>query len=181
MDLLAGESLIWRGRPSWRSMLAFYLKWGVLALIPIAVIVVANVVLDQDWPWGWFVLATIVAFVLIFAFGWLFRIGTSYMITDRRIMIRRGILSRRERSTHIDRVQNVNTSQTLMQRLLGVGTLDFDTAGTDQEESDFQFVGIEDPHGLRQRIDLEYRQRLEERLGRPADPQTGTGDPSPMA
>ncbi len=178
MDLLSGESLIWRGRPSWRSMLAFYIKWGVVALLPVVVVVVANAFLDQAWGWGWFVLATIVMLVLIFAIGWLHRIGTSYMITDRRIMIRRGILSRNERSTHIDRVQNVNTSQSLMERLLRVGTLDFDTAGTDQEEADFRFVGIEDPHGLRQRIDHEYRLRVDERNRVPDDAPADEADPS---
>ena len=32
MELLAGEEIVWSGRPSWRSMLAFYIKWMLLAL-----------------------------------------------------------------------------------------------------------------------------------------------------
>ena len=27
MELLDGEEIVWSGRPSWRSMLAFYIKW----------------------------------------------------------------------------------------------------------------------------------------------------------
>jgi uncharacterized membrane protein YdbT with pleckstrin-like domain len=45
--------------------------------------------------------------------------------------------------TRIDRVQNVNTEQTLRERLLRVGTVDFDTAGSD--DSEFRFVGISEP------------------------------------
>ena len=34
MQLLEGEHVVWEGRPSWRSMLAFYIKWGLVALVP---------------------------------------------------------------------------------------------------------------------------------------------------
>jgi len=33
MELLEGEHEVWSGRPSWRSMLAFYIKWGIIALL----------------------------------------------------------------------------------------------------------------------------------------------------
>ena len=55
--------------------------------------------------------------------------GTLYIVTDQRIYIRRGILNRHERSTHRDRIQNVNTDQSMLQRMLSVGNVDFDTAG----------------------------------------------------
>ena len=43
-------------------------------------------------------------------------------------------------------MQNVNTSQTPLQRLLRVGTVDFDTAGTD--DSEFRFVGVANPRAI---------------------------------
>jgi len=45
--------------------------------------------------------------------------------------------------TRIDRVQNVNTDQSVIERLLQVGTVDFDTAGTD--DSEFKFAGVSQP------------------------------------
>ena len=54
-----------------------------------------------------------------------------YAITNERLMIQRGILSRHKQETRLTRVQNVNTDQTVIQRMLGVGVVDFDTAGTD--------------------------------------------------
>jgi uncharacterized membrane protein YdbT with pleckstrin-like domain len=45
--------------------------------------------------------------------------------------------------TRLERVQNVNTSQSLIERVLRVGTVDFDTAGTD--DSDFVFDGVANP------------------------------------
>ena len=63
------------------------------------------------------------------------RLATHYTITDRRLHIRRGILSRTEQHTTIDRVQNVETHRSLLERVLRIGTVAFDTAGTDDSSS----------------------------------------------
>jgi uncharacterized membrane protein YdbT with pleckstrin-like domain len=165
MDLREGETLIWEGRPSWRAMLAYYIKWGILALLPAIVVALANGVFGQDWPLGLAILASLILLVIVFAVGWLLRIGTYYLITSDRILIRRGILSRHERSAAIDRVQNVNTSQSFLERLLNTGSVDFDTAGTDSADSDFTFAGINDPHGLRDRLDTATHGRSREQRG----------------
>ena len=154
MELRDGEKLIWEGRPTWRAMLSFYIKWGIVALLPAVVVAILNGVFDTDISQNLAILATIILLVAVVAIGWLLRIGTYYLITDHRIMIRRGILSRRERSASIDRVQNVNTSQTFIERMLNTGRVDFDTAGSDASDADLTFVGIDDPHGLRDRIDV---------------------------
>jgi uncharacterized membrane protein YdbT with pleckstrin-like domain len=153
MDLMEGEALLWRGRPSWRAMMSFWFSVGVLAIV----VLVLGIVIDQA-QWGALIAAVIAVFGLVK--GWLERVATLYTITDRRIIIRKGILSRHERAAHIDRVQNVNLTQSFFDRLFQVGTLDFDTAGT--EDSDFKFTGISDPDELRSRIDTEYVRRSRE-------------------
>jgi uncharacterized membrane protein YdbT with pleckstrin-like domain len=55
----------------------------------------------------------------------------------------------------LDRVQNVNTDQSLSQRLLRVGTVDFDTAGTD--DSEFVFRGIANPDAVVAAVDRAQR------------------------
>ena len=153
MDLMQGEALLWKGRPSWRAMMSFWLSVVLLA----AVVVVVGVLIDQT---TWALLAGAIILAGGLAKGWLERVSTLYTITDRRIIIRKGILSRKERAAHIDRVQNVNLTQSFFDRLFQVGTLDFDTAGT--EDSDFKFLGISDPETLRTRIDEEYVKRTRE-------------------
>ena len=96
----------------------------------------------------WFAIATVVLLILNYAVGWVRRVTTRYLVTDRRIQIRTGIASRRERTTHIDRVQNVNLSQSLAQRILGIGDVEWDTAGTEAPDADFIFRGIDDPSAL---------------------------------
>lgn len=153
MDLMQDEALIWQGRPSWRAMMSFWFAVIVLAVV----VLVVGILIDQT---TWFGLAAAIILAGGLAKGWLERVSTQYTVTDRRIIIRRGILSRKERAAHIDRVQNVNLAQSFFDRLFGVGTLDFDTAGT--EDSDFKFLGIAGPDKLRTRIDTEYVRRTRE-------------------
>jgi uncharacterized membrane protein YdbT with pleckstrin-like domain len=137
MAATAPETVIYSGHPSWRSMLDFHLAglFGALAGGAIARLATKN------WGIAIAVFAAILACSLLI--GLIRRVSTRYEITDRRLHIRRGILSRTEQHTTIDRVQNVETKQTLFERVLRIGTVNFDTAATD--DSDFAFRGIATP------------------------------------
>jgi uncharacterized membrane protein YdbT with pleckstrin-like domain len=137
MDLEPGEHLIFEGHPSWRSILDFYFK-GVL-LIAVAV-AIAYVAADT----GTAVLVGIVLLAIALVAGYVKRLFTTYTITDNRLHIRRGIVARAEQQTLVSRVQNVNTSQSVIERMLVIGTVDFDTAAGDDYE--FQFSGVANPH-----------------------------------
>jgi len=150
MQLLDGEHVVWEGRPSWRSMLAFYIKWGLVALVPGVLGQVVDAVSSKDaYRWELWLL-TVVLFLIVLLAGWLKRIDTHYMVTNQRINIRNGILSRADHATSYERLQNVKTYQSLIQRMLKVGLVDFDTAAGD--DFDFKFVGINDPAGLARQI-----------------------------
>jgi uncharacterized membrane protein YdbT with pleckstrin-like domain len=88
---------------------------------------------------------------LVVLVGFIRRIATVYTITNQRLRIKRGILAKRIQQTRIDRVQNVNTDQSVLERLLRVGTVDFDTAGTD--DSDFTFAGVGSPSRVVEAVD----------------------------
>jgi uncharacterized membrane protein YdbT with pleckstrin-like domain len=150
MQLLEGEHVVWEGRPSWRSMLAFYIKWGLVALVPGVLGEVVGAVSSKDgYRWDLW-LVTVVLLLVVLLAGWLKRIDTHYMVTNQRINIRNGILSRSDHATSYERLQNVKTYQSLIQRMLKVGLVDFDTAAGD--DFDFKFVGINDPAGLARQI-----------------------------
>ena len=149
------ETTVWQGNPSWKSMLLFYVKWTLVSLIPIAVWVGLNAG-GSDIATTWFAVVTAVGLVLTYVIGWIKRQTTRYLVTDRRIHIRTGIMSRNERTTHVDRVQNVNLRQTILQRMLGIGDVDWDTAGTDAADADFTFRGVDDPSGLVRAADRYY-------------------------
>jgi uncharacterized membrane protein YdbT with pleckstrin-like domain len=150
MELLDGEQIVWSGRPSWRSMLAFYIKWGVLALIPGVGGQILDSVTSADIPVWWLWLITVALLLLVLLAGWLQRIDTHYAVTNQRINIRTGIFSRSDHSTSYERLQNVKTYQSFLERMLGVGLVDFDTAAGD--DFDFKFTGIDNPAGLAKQV-----------------------------
>lgn len=148
MELHPGETIIFEGHPSWRSILDFYLKGLGVAILVGAV--------------GWFALSSGAGiaigagiFVLTVLAGLLKRIGTRFIITSERLHIRRGLLAKRVQQTQLERVQNVNTSQSLLERILRVGKVDFDTAGTD--DSDFVFDGVSSPEDVVAAVDRARR------------------------
>src|SRR5262249_21257487 len=99
----------------------------------------------------------VIVLALVVLVGLIRRITTTYTITDRRLHIRKGVFTRRTRDTRLERVQNVNTRQTILERLLRVGTVDFDTAGT--EDSDFAFIGVSSPRKVVEAVDKAQRER----------------------
>jgi uncharacterized membrane protein YdbT with pleckstrin-like domain len=144
MDLQAGEKILYEGHPSWRAILAFYLKGFVGALIVAVIAKIAD-------GTGSAVLAFAVIGGLTVLAGFIKRVATTYTITDHRLNIKRGIVSRKVQETRLARVQNVNYNQSVFQRMLQVGDVDFDTAGTD--DSGFVFAGVADPEDVKERVE----------------------------
>ena len=149
MDLHPGEKIVFEGRPVWRSTLSFYIS-GLIGAVIIGVI--AGLICGTALG----VVVWLVLFAGVVLVGFVRRISTRYTITNKRLRIQRGLLSKHVQQTRIERVQNVNTSQTVVSRLLRVGTVDFDTAGTD--DSDFTFIGVGDPHSVVEAVDRAQRE-----------------------
>jgi uncharacterized membrane protein YdbT with pleckstrin-like domain len=150
IDLHAEEQIIFEGHPSWRAMLAFYIQ-GLLGVLVLAAIVAAVTAIGSGVSSGLVAAVVVVGAALVILVGLLRRIATVYTITNQRLRIKRGIVSKQIKQTRIDRVQNVNTDQSVVERLLRVGTVDFDTAGTD--DSDFAFVGVNSPSRVVEAVD----------------------------
>jgi uncharacterized membrane protein YdbT with pleckstrin-like domain len=122
--------------------------------------------ITSDAKWGLSGGVVVVGFALVVLVGFIRRISTVYTITNQRLRIKRGILSKRIQQTRIDRVQNVNTDQSVVDRMLRVGTVDFDTAGTD--DSDFTFAGVSNPSRVVEAVD---RAQHAARAAAAGDPQ----------
>jgi len=144
-NLAAGEKVIFEGHPSWRSILSFYIK-GLLIAILAGVIV--HFVADGFGPVFGVVLAIFVVVVIV---GFVKRIATDYRITDRRLNIKRGIISREVQETRLERVQNVNYNQGILERILQIGDVDFDTAASG--DYDFTFAGVAQPEEVTRKVD----------------------------
>jgi uncharacterized membrane protein YdbT with pleckstrin-like domain len=155
MDLHPGEEVIFEGHPSWRSTLSFYIKGVVLALVAAGLAALVTRIADDEISWPLVVGAFVVVESLAVLVGFIRRLTTVYTITTQRLRIQRGLIARHVQQTHIERVQNVNTRQSALERVLKVGTVDFDTAGTD--DSDFTFAGVDEPGEVVAAVDRAQR------------------------
>jgi uncharacterized membrane protein YdbT with pleckstrin-like domain len=149
MDLHPGEEIVFQGRPVWRALMSFYVSATLGALV-------VGVLVGIFASTGLGVLVFLVLFAIALLVGFVRRVATVYTITNQRLRIQTGLLARRVQQTRIDRVQNVNTSQSVADRVLRVGTVDFDTAGTD--DSEFRFVGVSSPADVVAAVDVAQRE-----------------------
>jgi uncharacterized membrane protein YdbT with pleckstrin-like domain len=156
LDLHPDEHVIFAGHPSWRGTLSFYARGALFALLGAGVAALATVIGD-GFDLGLTLLAFVVLMAIVILVGFLFRFSTTYTITNQRLTIEHGILSKHMQQTRVERVQNVNTDQTLLDRVLRVGRVDFDTAGTD--DSDFIFRGVSNPEQVVRAVDKAHRER----------------------
>jgi uncharacterized membrane protein YdbT with pleckstrin-like domain len=150
-----GEQVIFEGHPSWRSILDFYFK-GLAAVV--AVCLIAGLVTrfaGDEVDAGLVGLLAVVGVALVILVGFIKRVTTSYTITNHRLHIKRGIVSRTIQETRLERVQNVNYHQGVLQRILQIGDVDFDTAAGD--DYNFTFEGVAEPADVVHRVDQATR------------------------
>ena len=163
LNLSPGEQVIFQGHPSWRAILGFYLK-GILVA---AILGVLAKLFGASSATVFLIVLVIIALTVLI--GFLMRVATTYTITDRRLNIKRGIVSREVQETRLERVQNVNYKQSLYQRLMQIGDVDFDTAAGD--DYNFVFAGVADPSDVVHRVD--------QATGATAAGTHGLGEPQP--
>jgi putative membrane protein len=72
-----------------------------------------------------------------------------YELTPDTFDIRSGVFSRREREIPLRRVQNVDISQSVVQRVLGLAVVNLETAGGGDTEAQLQFVAEAEADRLR--------------------------------
>jgi uncharacterized membrane protein YdbT with pleckstrin-like domain len=150
--------------------MSFYVGGLILAVL---VLVVLGWLTDS-WPLAVVIAAIIAALILIV--GYLRRVSTKYLITTQRLRISRGIVRRSVQETRLDRVQNVNYEQSVLDRVFGVGNVDFDTAGTD--DSEFRFEWVNGPEKVVRAVDEAIHEAGALRSPTPGSPPPATSPPA---
>jgi membrane protein YdbS with pleckstrin-like domain len=122
-----GEAVVLEMRPHWRA-LVFPAFW--LIVIAGAGAYLAGTV---DGTLRWLVLAIALALLVWLAvIPFLTWLSSQYVITNRRIITRSGILARRGRDMPLSKVNDVSFSYGVIDRMLGCGTIDVQSAGENQ-------------------------------------------------
>jgi uncharacterized membrane protein YdbT with pleckstrin-like domain len=125
--LSEGEHLVLKVHQHWKTVLAPVL---ILALIIVATLVVLifapGLVLAARLAIGAVALMAAVIFVAVPLLRWW---TTSYELTNRRLRLRSGVLSRTGRDFPLARISDVSFAQGLLDRVLGCGQLVVESPG----------------------------------------------------
>jgi uncharacterized membrane protein YdbT with pleckstrin-like domain len=125
--LTEGEEIIREFRPHWR-LLVIPLGWTLLFGAAIAA---TWLLPPDDMPiFDWVVTGLAVAGILKFGLypfiSWWF---TWYVLTDERLITRRGVLARKGLEIPLENINDVQFSQTILERVLRSGDLLIESAG----------------------------------------------------
>lgn len=136
--LVSGEQVVLHKHPHWKKILL-----PVLALLVVVGLgsYLAALVSAQPWAgWGWIVIGA-VALVLVV---WLTVVPvirwrtTHFVVTNRRVLVREGVLTRQGIDIPMRRITSVQFRHNLLERLFGCGTLVIESAS--QEELEFDDI-----------------------------------------
>ncbi len=145
-----GETVALDLRPHW-----WYFSRNILTGIPLAIVLIVVLGgLDGD---ARRYIGLVVGIVTVVWAVWLglkylqWRM-TYFVVTSRRVIYRSGVISKRGVEIPLERINNINFHQRLIDRIIGAGDLDIESAGKDGQ-SHFDF--IRHPDGVQHEI---YRQ-----------------------
>ena len=91
-----------------------------------------------------------IGLVVLFVW-WLRCLATSLVITDRRVTLRQGLLSKDTNDVLIADIRNVKVRQNLLLRIFGVGTVAVSTSG--QSDMEIEVHGVPAPERIKAIID----------------------------
>jgi uncharacterized membrane protein YdbT with pleckstrin-like domain len=117
-------------RPHWKEMV-----WPaviLLAVSPVASFAAASLPDNDAQPWLRLTVAVVAVLVVLRWVVWPFLewVTTSYVVTDRRLITRFGVIARTGRDMPLSRVNDVTFEHSsILERVLGCGTLVVESAG----------------------------------------------------
>jgi uncharacterized membrane protein YdbT with pleckstrin-like domain len=115
-NLISGEKLIYRTGIHW-----IVLFWPFVVALLLVAAGVGVYLYRNDFVWGTAALVAIAAIVAVVA--WIRRGSTEMAVTNRRVIIKTGIASRRSLEIMLPKVESIGIDETAGGRLLGYGTL----------------------------------------------------------
>jgi uncharacterized membrane protein YdbT with pleckstrin-like domain len=128
-SLTEDEKIVLEFHPHWSTLVAT-IFWAIVA------VVVAGVVIFFIPDGGSQTLIRlivgaigVVAVIVVGFLPFLRWVTTSYTLTNRRLVMRHGILARSGRDIPLTRVNDVSFSHSLIERMLGTGTLVVESGG----------------------------------------------------
>jgi uncharacterized membrane protein YdbT with pleckstrin-like domain len=125
--LAPGETIAFELKPHWRALI-----WPTFVLVIEVFIATWAFFAFSSTIFRWIVVAVGVVILLWqVAFPFLTWLTTQYVFTSRRIIVRRGLLTKQGRDMPLSKVNNVSFEVSVLGRVLNYGTLEVESASDD--------------------------------------------------
>lgn len=125
--LTDGETVVYDMRPHWRIL---FFPAVVLVLLVFGTVFLLSQV-PEGWGWAtWLVLGIAAVMFIVWVVKPVIQWATSqYVLTNRRVIIRSGVVARQGRDMPLARVNDVHFNYGVIDRMLGCGDLIVESAG----------------------------------------------------
>jgi uncharacterized membrane protein YdbT with pleckstrin-like domain len=125
--LAPGESIAFELKPHWRALI-----WPAFVLVIEVFIATWAFFAFDSTVFRWIVVAVgVVILTWQVALPFLTWLTTQYVFTSRRIIVRRGLLTKQGRDMPLSKVNNVSFEVSVLGRILNYGTLEVESASDD--------------------------------------------------
>lgn len=142
-----GEQVIFKGRLHW-SFNVSYTVWGILFIVGCIVGLVFNNTNNGESIYN--VLSIVLAIIGLsfIVFGYFIRSKTEFVITSTRFIQKDGIFNIKMTEIPLFKVETINFYQTLIDRILGTGSIELVGSGGTNHRVDF----LQEPYNVRNLI-----------------------------
>jgi membrane protein YdbS with pleckstrin-like domain len=168
--LLDGETVALDLRPHW-----WYFAGPLFAGIPVLALLIVAMRQNGDVQTAglWVTVAVAVAWAVWLGARLISWQTTHFVVTSDRLVFRSGILAKHTRDIPLEKVNDLASSQTLFERMIGAGDLLIESAGERGQET---FSDIPHPNAVQQEIYRQMEINQNRMMGGGAPPQQSVTD-----
>jgi uncharacterized membrane protein YdbT with pleckstrin-like domain len=153
--------------PSEELILDLHPHWWFFAksvAVGIVALLIALLVLMQDWDWA----KIPAALLVLVALGWFLQryiawVSTHFVLTSDRVIYRSGIIAKRGIEIPLERINTIFFHQRIFERMLGLGDLEIESASKDGAQ---HFDDIKNPSAVQNEIYQQMEQNEIKQAGR---------------
>ena len=140
------EQTVYKSKPSWKVIIIWIFSKLLLQMLIYGLFgyfIISR--LEFEW-FNSYVLLTIIGLVAIIFLYLIFLWKTyDYKVTNKGIYFKGGIIVKKQKFVPFFKVTNVEASQNIVEQILGINKIGFQTAGTGgQPKPEIVFEGLED-------------------------------------
>jgi len=108
-------------------------------------------IFSQLWILPLIILLFLIVPIVIFYYQFYLRVANRYVLTNNRIIFKRGWLSTEVESIHYNRITDVLVEQSIWDKFIfGIGHININTAGSENYEG--RISNVKNPHNLKKKI-----------------------------